>query len=74
MAGLADSHSRIADYRQLKGLAMRNPHTTRPAHVPFAPFLRNSAGSSQVPLDPPKPGQQAAAWKRALKVVSGRSH
>jgi hypothetical protein len=53
---------------------MRNPHTTRPAHVPFAPFLRNSAGSSQVPLDPPKPGQQAAAWKRALKVVSGRSH
>jgi hypothetical protein len=53
---------------------MRNPPTIRPAHTAFAPFLRHSAGPLQAPLDPPKPGQQAAAWKRALKVVSGRSH
>jgi hypothetical protein len=59
----------------LKGPPMRNstPHTT----VPFVSAARRSAEPLPDRHDvqePPKPGLQAIAWRRALKVVVGRIH
>ena len=45
---------------------MRHPQPMRSEHVPFTPGRERP---SQPPRDPPDPGPQAAAWRRALKVV-----